>query len=82
MDNMHEVGKRRDAGSLKIVGCFFVVLGSLVLLGTISARDDQRGMIVNFCSGALIVVIGIGMLWISRRIRASLDDSRKASQAP
>ena len=74
MDQRHEMGRRRDAGSLKIVGWFFLILGSLVMLGTFWARGNQRAMIVNVCSGALIAVIGIGMVFLSRRLQATLDN--------
>ncbi len=59
----------RDAASIKILGFFFTILGSLVLVGTFWSLDDTRALTVNLVSGALLTSIGLGMIYLVRRSR-------------
>lgn len=71
MDHSTDIGRQRDAGAMRIVGWFFILLGGLVLLGTLWAGDNHRAMIVNACSGALLAAIGMGMIYFSYRSAAA-----------
>ncbi len=59
--------RERDAASLKILGFFFTVLGILVLIGTLWSLGDTRAMVVNIVSGAVLLVVGLGMMLLTRR---------------
>jgi predicted phage tail protein len=63
-----------DAASLRIIGTFFVVLGTLVLIATGWTLDNTRAMLVNLASGGVLTAIGGVMLLISRKLSAS-DES-------
>ncbi len=63
--------KERDAASLRILGFFFTVLGALVLVGTLWSLDNMRAIVVNVASGAVLLVVGIGMLAFTRRKKQS-----------
>ena len=58
----------RDATSLKILGSFFTVLSTLVLLGTFWTLDDFRAVVVNLICGAVLLAVGLGMIVIGRKI--------------
>jgi len=60
--------RERDATSLKILGSFFTVLSTLVLLGTFWTLDDFRAVIVNLVCGSVLLAVGLGMIAIGRRI--------------
>ena len=64
----------RDAASLKILGFFFTVLGVLVLLGTFWSLDNTRAVVVNVASGALLTLVGLGMIAFARRSRRRAGD--------
>ncbi len=66
--------RQRDAASLNILGFFFAVLGSLVLVGTYWSLDNARALIVNLASGALLTVIGLGMMAFVRRSKRPRSD--------
>jgi len=57
----------RDAASIKILGFFFAVLGALVLIGTFWSLGNSRAVTVNVASGAVLTLIGLGMLFFVRR---------------
>jgi len=59
----------RDAASLRILGFFFAVLGSLVLVGTFWSLDNTRAVMVNLASGSVLTFIGLGMMYFVRRSR-------------
>ncbi len=59
--------RERDAATLKILGFFFAVLGVLVLVGSYWSLENPRALIVNLASGAVLTLIGIGMIIYVRR---------------
>ncbi len=59
--------RERDVASLRILGFFFAVLGALVLVGTLWSLGNFRAVVVNVASGAVLLVIGLGMLAFTRR---------------
>jgi predicted phage tail protein len=61
---------QRDAASLRMLGFFFAILGTLVLIGTFWSLDNARAIIVNVASGGMLVAVGVGMLVLSRRTGA------------
>ena len=64
----------RDAASLKILGFFFSVLGLLVLVGTLWSLDNTPALIVNVASGAVLTLVGLGMIAYARRSRRQHQD--------
>ena len=58
----------RDAATLRVLGFFFTIIASLVLIGTYWAVGDFRGMVVSICSGLVLLAVGTGMIWVSKRI--------------
>jgi predicted phage tail protein len=54
--------------TLRILGWFFVPLGGLVLMATFWTLENVRATVVNVCSGLVLVVIGIAMIYVARRI--------------
>ena len=64
-----EVGHRdRDSMSLKILGLFFSVLALLVLLGTLWSLNNPRAIVVNLVCGSVLLLVGIGMVAVSRKV--------------
>ncbi len=61
---------QRDAGSLRVLGAFFAILGSIVLLATFWELDRPRAAVVNVASGAVLVAVGAGMGMIAKRLSA------------
>jgi len=61
----------RDATSLKILGSFFVILGALVLCGSLWSLGDTAKVVVNLACGAALAGIGGLMLVFSRRFQNS-----------
>lgn len=61
--------RERDAISLLMLGGFFSVLAVLVLIGTYWTVGRWHAMVVNLGAGATLLVVGIVMLWIGRRIQ-------------
>jgi len=59
--------RERDAASIKILGFFFAVLGSLVLVSTFWSLGNFRTVVVSLASGAALTLIGLGMLYFARR---------------
>jgi len=59
--------RERDAASLRILGFFFAVLGSLVLIGTFWSLDNFRAVTINLASGAVLMFVGLGMIYLARR---------------
>ena len=51
-----------------MLGVFFIILGSLVLLGTCWTLDNFRASVVNVCSGFVLAVVGAVMIRIARRM--------------
>jgi len=58
----------RDAASLRVLALFFVILGGLVLVGTLWSDDNLRAIVVNMGSGTILVAVGFGMFAVARRI--------------
>lgn len=77
----HEAHSRRDAASMQLLGFFFSVLATLVLIGTFWTLDRPRAMTVNIAAGVALLCIGLGMIWGGRRLGNSLpaeDSSTKS----
>jgi hypothetical protein len=54
--------------SLKILGMFFTVLALLVLLGTLWTLNNTRAIVVNLLCGSVLLVVGIGMVTLGRKV--------------
>jgi len=61
--------KERDAASIKILGFFFSVLGGLVLIGSYWSRENSRALTVSLVSGAVLTLVGLGMMYLVSRNR-------------
>ncbi|MEM9657897.1 MAG: hypothetical protein AAF961_06000 [Planctomycetota bacterium] len=59
----------RDAMSLRMLGSFFLLLGVLVLIGTLWSLDNLRGVVVSVASGLTLTGVGAGMQLWSRALR-------------
>lgn len=59
--------RQRDAASLQMIGTFFTVLAVLVLSGTWWALDRRHAMWVNLGAGAILLIIGLAMVFLGRR---------------
>ena len=59
--------------SLKILGLFFTVLALLVLLGTLWTLNDSRAVVVNLVCGSVLLVVGIGMVAVSRKVARATE---------
>jgi hypothetical protein len=66
-DDQQHVHRRRDAEALTIIGCFFVLLAGLVLIGVIVHRDE--GMAVGIGAGVLLMLIGAAAVYVGARLR-------------
>lgn len=74
--------RQRDAASFLMLGTFFAVMGSLVLLGTFWTLERMHAMVVNLVAGLLLLAIGLGMLALGARARRrALADDGVASRA-
>lgn len=62
--------RERDAVSLLMLGAFFTVLAALVLVGTYWTIGQTHAMVVNLGAGTTLLLVGLAMLWIGRRMRA------------
>lgn len=51
----------RDATTFFLLGGFFIAMGALVLIGTLWTLERPHAMVVNFVSGLVLFVIGLGM---------------------
>lgn len=63
--------KQRDVATLRILGLFFLTLGSLVLVATAWTLDSPRAAIVNLVSGGTIAGVGLLMRFVASRLSAS-----------
>jgi predicted phage tail protein len=80
MKRKTDAWSRRDAETMRILGTFFVILGSLVLVGTFWALDNFRATIVNLGSGFVLAGIGVAMVFVSRfvnRKKLTAKDAEK-----
>jgi len=64
--------RQRDAASFLMLGTFFAVMGSLVLVGTFWTLERMHAMVVNIIAGLLLLAIGLGMLALGVRARRRL----------
>ena len=58
-------GQRRDRETLRVLGIFFSIMGALVLIACYEAIGQTPALVVNLCSGLVLLVVGVGMLWFS-----------------
>lgn len=61
--------RERDGSSLAIIGTFFAVFATLVLIGTFW-EDRDHGMVVNIGAGLVLLGIGVAMLFYGLRLRS------------
>lgn len=64
----HESLKERDALTLRVLGLFFVVLGSLVTIGSFWSLGNPPALVVNLCAGFVLLAAGAGGWWTAARI--------------
>jgi hypothetical protein len=67
----HDENRARDATSFLLLGSFFSVLATLVLIGTFWTLDRPRAMVVNLIAGGVLLGIGLFMLYLGRRVQRS-----------
>ncbi|MBL9122933.1 MAG: hypothetical protein JNG90_04830 [Planctomycetaceae bacterium] len=67
----HDENRARDATSFLLLGSFFSILATLVLIGTLWTLDRPRAMVVNLSAGGLLLLIGLIMLYAGRRVQRS-----------
>ena len=60
--------RERDVATLRVLGIFFSVMGALVLVASYKAIGNTPALVVNVISALILVVVGGGMLWASRRL--------------
>ena len=63
--------RQRDILTLRILGSFFLVMGLLVLVAIYEAIGNSRALVVTICSGVVLALIGLAMLFFSSRISSS-----------
>ena len=61
--------RARDAATLLVIGSFFALLAVLVLLGSFWAEELDFPVVVNVAAGVLLMLVGLGMVLMSRRLR-------------
>lgn len=67
-ENPETDGRQRDGQTLVVLGIFFSVMGGLVLIGTFGALGKASAVVVSVTSGAVLLLIGLGMSWMGRRL--------------
>lgn len=65
---------------MQLLGFFFSVLASLVLIATLWTLDRPRAMTVNLLAGMTLMAVGVGMIWGGRRLNASLPPEDHSSR--
>ena len=60
--------RERDIATFKVLGIFFAIMGVLVLVASYQAWGNMPAFIVNVCSAFVLLFVGTGSLWISRRL--------------
>ena len=75
--------RQRDAASFLMLGAFFAVMGSLVLVGTLWTLERMHAMVVNLVAGVILLAIGLAMLALGARARRRLiaDGSFRSNSA-
>ena len=84
-DDRHAEYRGRDAASLVIIGGFFVLLAVLVLLGSFAAGGaevESAARIVNLAAGVILLLIGIALVFVSRRLRRPKPATAAPGTAP
>ncbi len=77
--------RSRDAASLLMIGGFVVLLAVLVLLGSFAAGGAQlaaAARIVNLAAGVVLLLIGIALVLVSRRLRRPKHSTGDSGGAP
>ena len=74
--------RQRDAASFLMLGTFFAVMGSLVLVGTFWTLERMHAMVVNLVAGLLLLAIGLGMLALGARARRRISASSALLDKP
>ncbi len=73
--------RQRDAASFLMLGTFFAVMGSLVLVGTFWTLERMHAMVVNLAAGSILLGIGLGMLALGARARRRALDNPSGEQS-
>lgn len=60
--------QQRDIATLRVLGIFFSIMGVLVLVATYEAIGNTPAVVVSVCSGAALLAVGLGMMYVSRRM--------------
>ena len=61
--------RERDSVALLLMGSFFVVLATLVLIGSFWAEGISLAVGVNLGCGGVLLLVGFGMILLGRRWR-------------
>jgi len=69
MNDQENSFRERDIMTLRVMGSFFSIMGSLVLIATYKTIGNTPAMVVNICSGLALLAVGLGMIQVSRRMR-------------
>lgn len=73
--------RQRDAASMLILGGFFSLLATLVLIGSFWATGRTHALIVNLAAGGLMLAVGLTMMWIGRRLQTKSPPPSNQDQA-
>ena len=60
--------QERDVATLRVLGIFFLIMGGLVLVASYQAIGNTPALVVNVCSAVVLLSVGAGMKWVSKRI--------------
>ncbi|MCA9216055.1 MAG: hypothetical protein KDB27_23470 [Planctomycetales bacterium] len=73
MNNPDKQNRERDSATLRVLGIFFLIMGSLVLAATYEAIGNVPAVIVSVISGLVLLGVGIGMIGFSWRLSRNID---------
>ena len=73
---------QREATSLRMLGVFFIILGTLVLFATCWTLGNFRASVVNVCSGFVLALVGAVMIYISRRMSEQAGQAEETEKSP
>ncbi|MGD9647772.1 MAG: hypothetical protein AB7U73_18820 [Pirellulales bacterium] len=71
--------RQRDAASYLMLGAFFAVMGTLVLIGTFWTLERMHAMVVNLVAGLILLAAGVAMLALGVRVRRGVAHVDAAS---
>ncbi|MCA9103241.1 MAG: hypothetical protein R3C10_14770 [Pirellulales bacterium] len=58
----HQEHRQRDAVSMFMLGSFFLVMGTLVMIGSAWANQRPHALVVNIVAALVLLAVGGGMV--------------------